>query len=128
MYKEALILAAKAHAGQKRRNGNPYITHCIRVSQEVHGEKEKVVAILHDVLEDTSVTADELLHFGQEVVDAVVCITHRKGESYADYIARVKENDIATAVKIADIADNLSDSPSDHAINKSAKALDYLMS
>ena len=127
MFREALVFAAKAHAGQKRRNGSPYIIHPIRVSQEVKDEVEKVVALLHDVLEDTPCTESDLAHFGDEVVDAVKAITHRKGESYADYIVRVKANKIATAVKIADISDNLSDSPSEHAIEKSAKALETLL-
>lgn len=65
--------------------------------------------------------------FGKEVADVVEVLTHKLGESYHDYIVRVKTNPVATNVKIADISDNLSDSPSAHAIEKSAKALDYLI-
>ena len=127
MYQEALKFIAKKHAGQKRLNGNPYIIHPIRVSQEVQGVA-KIVALLHDVIEDTDATLEELrAAFGDQVAETVEVLTHRKGESWLDYIARVKQNDLATTVKIADIADNLADSPSDHAIEKSAKALDILI-
>lgn len=128
MYQEALKFIAKAHAGQKRRNGNPYIIHPIRVSQEVKSDVEKVVALLHDVLEDTKTDyATILATFGPEAAGAVEALTHRKDEPYMDYLARVKANPIALTVKIADIADNLGDSPSDTAIEKMSKGLDYLV-
>jgi (p)ppGpp synthase/HD superfamily hydrolase len=128
MYQEALKFIVKAHAGQKRRNGNPYIIHPIRVSQEVKSDVEKVVALLHDVLEDTKTDyATILATFGPEAAGAVEALTHRKDEPYMDYLARVKANPIALTVKIADIADNLGDSPSDSAIEKMSKGLDYLV-
>lgn len=128
MYKTALKFIAKKHAGQKRYNGNPYIIHPIRVSQDVSGSVEKVVALLHDVIEDTDTTVAEIESiFGTEVAQAVNALSHRKDETWMDYIARVKANPIAKAVKLSDISDNLSDSPSDKAIEKSAKALDFLI-
>lgn len=128
MYQQALIFITKAHAGQKRRNGNPYIIHPIRVSQEVHSDLEKVVALLHDTVEDSTATNEQIKElFGEEVAIAVEALTHRKDEPYTDYIARVKVNPVAMAVKIADISDNLSDSPSDKAIEKMARALEYLI-
>jgi len=128
MYKEALLFATKAHAGQKRTNGNNYIVHPIRVSQEVHTEKQRVCALLHDTIEDTTTTYDEIKAvFGVDVADTVERLTHRKGESYQDYISRVLEDKDAIAVKIADICDNLSDSPSQRAIEKSSMALDRLV-
>lgn len=127
-YRLALEFIAEKHKGQKRLNGNPYIIHPIRVSQEVSGELEKVCALLHDTVEDTITTLEDIEQiFGEEVAVVVEVLTHRKGESYADYIARIKMNSLATNIKIADISDNLSDSPSAHAIEKSAKALDYLI-
>lgn len=118
----------KAHAGQKRRNGNPYIIHPIRVSQEVKSDTEKVVALLHDVLEDTKVAYGELvLDFGIEVALAVQALTKQPEEEYMEYIARVKKNPIALSVKLADISDNLSDSPSSKAIERMARALDLLI-
>jgi GTP diphosphokinase / guanosine-3',5'-bis(diphosphate) 3'-diphosphatase len=128
MYKKALAFATEKHKGQKRKGGAPYILHPIRVSQSVEGDSAKIVALLHDVLEDTPTTIDEIKHFGDDVVDAVVAITHKQGESYVEYIERVKLNTIATQVKIADIADNLNDLPSEHATLKMAKALDTLLS
>lgn len=128
MYKKALEFITKRHLGQKRYNGNPFIIHPIRVSQEVTTENQKIIALLHDVLEDTGATRIDLEQFGVEICTAVDCLTHRKGESYLDYINRVKQNPDAVAVKLADIVDNLSDSPSDHMIEKSARALEILIS
>lgn len=127
-YKVALELATKKHAGHKRLNGDNYIIHPIRVSQEVKTETQKIAALLHDTIEDTDTTYEEILsEFGPEVADCVEALTHRKGESYAQYIERVKMNPDAIQVKLADIADNLSDSPSENAIKKSAHALSTLM-
>jgi hypothetical protein len=104
----ALQIAAKAHEGQKEKNGQPYILHPLRVMNSVEGEEAKIVAVLHDVIEDTSVTADDLRRegFRESVVDAVRCVTHRKDESYADYVIRCNGNDVARQVKLADLEDN----------------------
>src|SRR3954453_11239629 len=74
----------------------------------VQGEEAKIVAVLHDVIEDTSVTADDLRRegFGESVVAAVLCVTHRKDESYADYVIRCQGNEVARQVKLADLEDN----------------------
>jgi len=128
-YARALEFSARKHAGHKRNNGDNYIIHPIRVSQEVFTEKQKLMALLHDTLEDTGTTYEELVeNFGKEVADGVEALTHRKGESYADYIERVRKNPDAVQVKIADIADNLNDSPSENAIKKSAHAISVLTS
>lgn len=128
MYQEALKFIAKKHAGKTRRNGNPYIIHPIRVSQEVKSDMEKVIALLHDVLEDSDATPKDIEDlFGTEVAVAVSILTHCKEEDYMRYIKRIKTNPMATRVKIADIADNLSDSPTGKAIAKYAKALDLLV-
>lgn len=128
LYQTALKFITEKHKGQTRLNGNPYIIHPIRVSQELSGDLEKTCALLHDVIEDTKTTYEELKEiFGEEVAMIVEILTHRKGESYMDYIARVKQHPVAVNVKLADICDNLADSPSSHAIEKSAKALDLLI-
>lgn len=128
-YAFALTFAAKAHAGQKRSNGDNYIIHPIRVSQECKSLKQKIIALLHDTLEDTSTVYEELAYyFGDDIAKVVLILTKREGEPYEDYIKRVKENPDAVAVKIADIADNLSDAPSDNAVRKSAKAIELLVS
>jgi guanosine-3',5'-bis(diphosphate) 3'-pyrophosphohydrolase len=128
-FARALAFAAKKHAGQKRKNGDNYIIHPIRVSQEVFTEKQKVIALLHDTLEDTDTTYAELkIEFGTEIAHTVLVLTREKDETYEDYIHRVKTNPDAIAVKIADISDNLDDAPSDQAIKRSAAAITELLS
>lgn len=100
-------LASLGHAGQVDKLGRPYIEHCERVAARMENDDEKIVAWLHDVLEDTPITyPDLMLYFDIPVVEAVCAITHGKNESRALYYDRVKRNPIALAVKRADIADN----------------------
>ena len=105
---KALQIAAKAHEGQKDKEGLPYILHPLRAMMSVTGEEAQIVAVLHDVIEDTSVTADDLRQagFSEQIVAAVLCVTHRKDEPYADYVVRCKGNEIARQVKLADLKDN----------------------
>ena len=105
---KALQIAARAHEGQQDKDGRPYILHPLRVMAEVEGEEARIVAVLHDVVEDTAVTIDDLRQagFGEEVIAAVLCVTHRKEEPYADYVVRCKANDIGRRVKLADLEDN----------------------
>ena len=105
---KALQIAARAHEGQKDKEGLPYILHPVRVMMSVEGEETQIVAVLHDVIEDTSVTAEDLRKagFSEEVVAAVLCVTHRKDEPYADHVVRCKGNEIARGVKLSDLTDN----------------------
>jgi (p)ppGpp synthase/HD superfamily hydrolase len=105
---KALQIAVKAHEGQKERDGLPYIMHPLRVMNGVEGEEAMIVGVLHDVIEDTSVTAEDLRKAGftEIIVTAVLCVTHRKDESYADYVVRCKGNEVARRVKLADLKDN----------------------
>lgn len=105
---KALEVAARAHAGQKDKQGAPYLLHPLRVMNGVHSEEAKIVAVLHDVIEDTSVTIDDIRRagFSEPVLDALLCVTHKKGESYASYVVRCKGNDLARQVKLADLEDN----------------------
>ena len=105
---DAVALATKAHAGQFDKAGKPYIDHPLRVMAGVSSPKEKIAAILHDVLEDTSVSLDDLRRIGcpEEVVAAVDALTMRSGEPNMAYYSRVASNPIALVVKRADIADN----------------------
>ncbi len=109
MIEKALLIAAKAHEGQTDKAGNAYIFHPIRVSLRCHSEEEKIVALLHDVIEDTDVTAEQLLSegFTREIVDAVLAVTKREGESYADFVERASHNAIGKQVKLHDIEDNM---------------------
>ena len=90
------------------KQGLPYILHPLRVMDGVEGLDAKIVAVLHDVVEDTSVTLDDLEQegFSREVLAAVRCVTHAEGESYAEYVVRCRDNPIARRVKLSDLADN----------------------
>lgn len=109
---DAVALATRAHAGQLDKSGKPYIGHPLRVMAGVAdaGEHTRMAAVLHDVVEDTAVTADDLRAAGvpPAVVDAVIALSKRPGEEQVDYLARVAANPIALVVKYADIADNSS--------------------
>jgi len=105
----ALSIAARAHRGQYDKAGQPYIEHPKRVAAQLTSDEEKAAALLHDVLEDTPVTAAELLAAGvpARVVGTVEALTKRKGETYDVYLQRVKADAIARVVKLADLADNM---------------------
>ena len=111
MYVEALELATHHHAGQKRKDGQDYITHPIAVARLLTTYKLKTIALLHDVIEDTNCTNLTLIikHFPQDVIDAVMAISKIEGEDYVHYLGRVLRNPLARKVKIADITHNLSD-------------------
>jgi len=106
---DAKQLAYTAHRGQKRWGGEPYITHPERVAKAVDSDEEKMVAWMHDVLEDSDTTKEyiSLLGCPANVLDAVVAITKTADDKYLDYILRVKANKLARVVKIADVEDNL---------------------
>ena len=104
----ALAIARKAHAGQVDKAGVDYIQHPLYVASQVKTEQEKAVALLHDVLEDSDITASDLLAYGlsNEVVTAVQTLTKKKGQSYQDYLEKVKSNNLARVVKLADLKHN----------------------
>ncbi len=105
----AIAIAVEAHREQKDRAGAPYILHPLRVMGRVNSEPEKIVAILHDVVEDTDWTLDRLRQegFSSEVLHAIDCVTKREGESYEDFVKRSAANPLARRVKIADLEDNM---------------------
>lgn len=112
----ALALAVERHAGQKDKAGDPYILHVLgvwrNVSEAGYGETHQIVALLHDVVEDTDTTvADITAAFGPEIGAAVDAMSRRPGESYDAYLERVKQDPIAPAVKLADSRDNFSRLP-----------------
>ena len=106
---DAIALAISEHRGQRDKIGKPYIFHPLRVMQHMDTDKEKIVAVLHDVVEDTSITLDDLLSKGysNEIVDAIDCLSKRGSEEYFDYIERVKKSPMAIQVKLADLQDNM---------------------
>ena len=107
--KRALEVALQAHKGQTDPAGFPYILHPILVAEKQTEEMATVAALLHDVVEDSDFDIRDLYEFGfpEEAVEAVKTLTHKKGEPYDHYIERVKQNQIATAVKLADLEQNM---------------------
>lgn len=109
--RDAVDLARRAHAGQVDKSGRPYIAHPLRVMDAVDGTWARMAAVLHDVIEDTAVTEDDLRRAGcpEQVVAAVVALTKLPGEPLAASMARAAADPIARVVKRADIADNCSE-------------------
>ena len=109
LLEKALVIATKAHEGQKDKAGSPYILHPIRVSNRCLTDEEKIVALLHDVIEDTNVSASDLLASGfpRNIVEAVLSVTRNEGESYEDFVIRSKQNPIGRQVKLHDLEDNM---------------------
>jgi (p)ppGpp synthase/HD superfamily hydrolase len=106
---DAIILASRAHRGQVDKAGKPYILHVLRVMLRQETETAQIVAVLHDVLEDTSVTMENLraAGFSSEICEAVDALTRRPGEAYDAMISRVAANPLARVVKLADLEDNM---------------------
>ena len=137
LVENALFIAQRVHAGQFRRDKvTPYINHPIDVANRVKkfGQEYMAVAYLHDVLEDTNITARDLLDSGMsaDIVEAVKTLTKEKGIYYSgyyfdEYLWLVKQNEIARRVKIADMISNLADDPTDKQIARYAEGLVYLM-
>ena len=105
----AIRLAAKVHKGQTDRFGKPYILHVMRVMMKGHDFDEQVLGALHDVLERSELTLDEIEKkgFSPRVVKALEVITRRAEETYEQYIDRVVENTLAIHVKLNDLADKM---------------------
>lgn len=106
---KAVALAATAHAGQEDKAGQPYILHPLRVMLRVATEEQRMAAVLHDIVEDTPVTFEELEAHGfpESVVEAVRALTKLPGESRIAAAERAAANPIALVVKLADNAENL---------------------
>jgi len=106
---KALSIAIQAHSGQKDKAGQPYILHPLRMMFQMGTEEEKITAVLHDVVEDSDWTVDDLraAGFSEAVVTAVDALTHREDESYEAFIERLKPDRLAVTVKLADLTDNM---------------------
>jgi (p)ppGpp synthase/HD superfamily hydrolase len=105
----AIAIAAQAHQGQCDKAGAPYLLHPLRMMMQMSSVSAMMAAVLHDVVEDTDWTLAQLRAegFGEEVLQAVECLTRRAEESYDEFIARVQSNALAREVKLADLADNM---------------------
>ncbi|ENX15626.1 hypothetical protein F895_02172 [Acinetobacter sp. CIP 64.2] len=106
---QAIAFAAQQHAGQVDKANAPYILHPLRVMLNVPDLEHKIVAVLHDVLEDTNTSTGDLyaLGFQTHIVEAIVALTKKQGESRLQAVQRTEQNPIARVVKLADITDNM---------------------
>jgi len=101
-------LVYNLHNGQKDKSGVPYIYHVIHVAEQMNTEDETIVALLHDTLEDTGLNPNYIKdNWGEHILEAVKLLTHKKNEPYLDYIMKIKDNQLARKVKIADLKHNM---------------------
>jgi (p)ppGpp synthase/HD superfamily hydrolase len=109
LIEQSLAVALRAYTGKIDKAGRAYILHPLRLMAKMDNETEMSVALLHDVIEDSDISAEQLLAEGipSEVVTAVLCLTKQTGETYQDFVLRAKQNPVARKVKLADIEDNI---------------------
>lgn len=109
MLEKAILIATKAHYGQLDKGGQPYILHPLRIMQNCNTDLEKICAVLHDVIEDTNISLNELREegFSEEVLVILDLLTKKDQEEYNEFIDRISKNEIACRVKIADLQDNM---------------------
>ncbi|WP_436513118.1 GTP pyrophosphokinase [Clostridium thermobutyricum] len=105
----AIKLASINHFGQKYKSNKPYIFHLLYVMNNVSDLNAKIVGVLHDILEDTNLTKNDLLNYGflEDIVSVVEILTKSKNQKYMDYIENIKRNNIATKVKLIDLKHNM---------------------
>lgn len=109
LLQRALEIARQAHDGQTDKSGMPYIEHSLRVMAMGRNDEERIVGILHDVIEDSNWTLPMLkdVGFTDEIIKALDAVTRRREESYDDFISRVERNSLAVVVKLNDLTDNM---------------------
>lgn len=104
---KAMRIAYDAHHGQVDQSGQPYIFHPYHLAEQMKDELTVCVALLHDVVEDTDITFEQLQQeFPEEIIETLKLLTHDDGEDYFEYVKRIRNNPNAVAVKLADIAHN----------------------
>lgn len=106
---QAIALAAQQHEGQIDKAGQPYILHPLRLMMQMPDYNTKIIAVLHDILEDTPTTAEDLtqLGFSTSIIEAIQALTKFKGESRIEAVHRTVKNPLARIVKLADVTDNM---------------------
>lgn len=121
MTKKAMKLCFAAHKEQTDKSGVPYVFHPIHLAEQMDTEETVIAALLHDVVEDTAYTLKDIANMGfsQQIIDALALLTHDEPMPYMEYVSRVKENEIAKAVKLADLKHNSDLSRLDVASDKS---------
>ena len=108
MTKKAMMIAFQAHKNQTDKSGMPYIYHPVHLAEQMIDEESTCVALLHDVVEDTDWTFEELAEqgFDGRIIEALKLMTHTEGVPYMEYVGRIKSNPIARTVKLADLRHN----------------------
>ena len=106
--KKALNLCFEAHKEQRDKSGMPYVFHPFHLAVQMETEETTIVALLHDLVEDTNYTIEDLTNmgFGKNITEAIALMTHTDDVDYMDYVRAIKENPIAKAVKLADLQHN----------------------
>ncbi len=109
LLEKAIFVACEAHKSEVDKAGSPYILHPLRVMFQMETEEEMITAVLHDVLEDTAVTPDQLreMGFSERVLEALDSVTRRAGETYEDFVRRAASHPIGKKIKLADLKDNM---------------------
>lgn len=135
LLEKALRIAVEAHAGQVDKSGKPYIFHPLRVCCRCFTDEEKMVALLHDTIEDTEITTEDLLSegFPPYIVEAILSISRNEDETYEEFVKRTGLNPLGRAVKLHDLEDNMDISRLEQVtekvldrLNKYIKAYRYL--
>lgn len=127
MTKKAMKLCFEAHKEQKDKSGMPYVFHPYHLAEQMEDEDTTVTALLHDVLEDTPLTLEDLraMGFNERVLEALALMTHDESIPYMDYVAKLRTNEIARAVKLADLQHNSDltrlDTVDDRALRRAGK-------
>lgn len=121
--KKALKLCFEAHKDQVDKSGAPYVFHPFHLAEQIKDERTTIVTLLHDVVEDTDYTFDDLRYMGfdEEVIEELVLMTHEKSVPYMAYVEKIKANPIARAVKLADLQHNSDLSRVDHVDENAVK-------
>ena len=106
---KALTIASEAHQGQSSINGEPYILHPLRLLIKSKNNEERIIAVLHDVIEKSNIRLSDLKNrgFDQNIISSIDSLSRRKSESYSDYIVRIMQNRISIKIKLLDLADNI---------------------
>lgn len=109
LLEKAISIALTAHSGKLDKGGNAYILHPLRVMFAMQTTEEKIVAVLHDVVEDSTTTIQQLKEgkFSNRILSAVSLLTKKENQSYQEYIIAIKKNSLASKVKLADLKDNM---------------------
>ena len=107
---DALALVAEKFKGMTDKDGEPYVMHCLRVMMGTSDPRAQLIGLMHDLVEDTEVTLDDLttMGFDPAVVEGVALVTHQDEDSYAEYVVRLKKNELAKQAKLSDLRDNAS--------------------